>query len=388
MKKKYYITTYGCQLNVHESEKLAGILRELNFEEAEKIEDAEIIIFNTCAIRNSAEQRALGNIGALKKFKQLNKDRIIAVCGCMTQQKGVAEKLCKKFPFIDIIFGTNNIHQFKELLERRHKLSKEKHSLQRVIEYSEDFNLQGENCPIYRTSGENAWVNIMQGCNNFCTYCIVPYVRGRERSRPKDEIVNEIKQILKDKKFKKITLLGQNVNSYGKDLSELHNKITFANLLDEISAFDGDFKLTFLTSHPKDLTSDIIDIIAKNDKILKEIHLPIQSGSNKILKKMNRHYTVEQYISIINEIKAKISNVRLTTDIIVGFPGETEEDFNQTCELLKKVRFDGVFAFMYSKRDGTPAAEMTEQIDLKIKRKRVNQILKLTKDFKLNKNKI
>ncbi|MDD2227249.1 MAG: radical SAM protein, partial [Clostridia bacterium] len=230
MKKKYYITTYGCQLNVHESEKLAGILREMDFEETIKIEDANIIIFNTCAIRDSAEQRALGNIGALKKFKKLNKDRIIAVCGCMTQQKGIAENLYEKFPFIDIIFGTNNIHHFKEFLERRHKLSKEKQSLQRIIEYSEDFNLQGENCPIYRTSGENAWVNIMQGCNNFCTYCIVPYVRGRERSRPKDEIINEIKQILKDKRFKKITLLGQNVNSYGKDLNELkaQNKTTFA----------------------------------------------------------------------------------------------------------------------------------------------------------------
>ncbi|MDD4409006.1 MAG: radical SAM protein, partial [Clostridia bacterium] len=202
--------------------------------------------------------------------------------------------------------------------------------------------------------------------------------------------INEIKQILKDKRFKKITLLGQNVNSYGKDLNELkaQNKTTFANLLNEICMLEGDFKLTFLTSHPKDLMSDIIDTIARNDKILKEIHLPIQSGSNKILKKMNRHYTVEQYISIINEIKTKIPNARLTTDIIVGFPGETEEDFNQTCELLKEIRFDGVFAFMYSIRKGTPAAEMVEQIDLTIKRKRVNQILKLTKDFKQNKNKI
>ncbi|MDD4685683.1 MAG: tRNA (N6-isopentenyl adenosine(37)-C2)-methylthiotransferase MiaB [Clostridia bacterium] len=371
MQKKYFITTYGCQLNVHESEKLAGIMQELNYVMADKLEDANVIIFNTCAIRGGAEERAIGNISALKKFKQQNKNKIIAVCGCMTQQKSIADDMYKKFPFIDIIFGTNNIHLLKDFLER-------KNNQKRILEYSEDFNLDGEKCPIHRTSENNAWVNIMQGCNNFCSYCIVPYVRGRERSRPKDEILEEIKQIIKENKYEKITLLGQNVNSYGKDTLETN----FAQLLQEICNLKDDFKLTFMTSNPKDLSSDIIEVIAKNDKILKEIHLPVQSGSNAILRKMNRKYTTEKYLSIINEIKIKIPNVRLTTDIIVGFPSETEEDFQMTCELIKAVQFDGVFAFMYSKRPGTPAAEMPEQIDLKTKKTRVNQVLKIAKEIK------
>jgi len=375
MEKKYFITTFGCQLNVHESEKLAGILQMLGYIEAKTIPEADIIIFNTCAIRGGAEERATGNIGALKNLKKENKDKIIAVCGCMTQQKEIAETLYKKFPFIDIIFGTSNLHLLKDFLEKK-KFQK------RLLEYSEDFNLAGESCPVYRTSGNNAWVNIMQGCNNFCSYCIVPYVRGRERSRPKQEIINEIKQIIKDNKYEKITLLGQNVNSYGNDTKEA----TFSQLLQEICNLSGDFKLTFMTSNPKDLTSDIIDTVAKNDKILKEIHLPVQSGSTKILQKMNRNYTVEKYLSIIDEIKAKIPNVRLTTDIIVGFPGETEEDFNQTCDLLRKVRFDGVFAFIFSKRTGTPAYIMPDQIEKTVKQKRVNEVLRIAKEFKKEKN--
>ena len=237
--------------------------------------------------------------------------------------------------------------------------------------------------PLYRTSGENAWVNIMQGCNNFCSYCIVPYVRGRERSRPLKDIIQEINHIIKENKYKKITLLGQNVNSYGNDLkeNEFQEKPTFAKLLKEICSLEGDFKLTFMTSHPKDLTSDVIDVIANNDKMLKEIHLPIQSGSNKILKLMNRNYSVEKYLSIINEIKEKIPNVRLSTDIIVGFPQETDEDFNETLELLKKVKYDNVFAFMYSKRSGTPASVMEGQVDEKVKKIRVNKVLQLVKSL-------
>lgn len=371
MEKKYCITTFGCQLNVHESEKLAGILHSLGYVETNSAKEADVIIFNTCAIRGGAEERAIGNIGALKSLKKENKEKIIAVCGCMTQQKSVADELYKKFPFIDIIFGTNNIHFLKDFLEK-------KKNKKRLLEYSEDFDLSGENSPIFRTSGNNAWVNIMQGCNNFCTYCIVPYVRGRERSRPKKDIINEIKEIIEENKYEKITLLGQNVNSYGNDTHEA----TFSQLLQEICDLPGDFKLTFMTSNPKDLTSDIINTVAKNDKILKEIHLPVQSGSTRILQKMNRHYTKEQYLTIIDEIKAKIPNVRLTTDIIVGFPGETEEDFKQTCDLLKKVQFDGVFAFMYSKRAGTPAYNMPEQVDKKTKQKRVNEVLKIAKELK------
>ncbi len=375
--KKYFITTYGCQLNVHESEKLAGVLEELGFTHTEQMAEAKIIIYNTCAIREGAEDRALGNIGSLKKFKQKNKDVILIVCGCMTQQKENAQKLKNMFPFIDIILGTSNLHEFKSILLNFIKEHK------KICNINDDFNLTSENMPLYRTSGENAWVNIMQGCNNFCSYCIVPYVRGRERSRPLKDIIQEIKHIIKENKYKKITLLGQNVNSYGNDLkeNEFQEKPKFAKLLKEICSLEGDFKLTFMTSHPKDLTSNVIDVIANNDKMLKEIHLPIQSGSNKILKLMNRNYSVEKYLSIINEIKEKIPNVRLSTDIIVGFPQETDEDFNETLELLKKVKYDNVFAFMYSKRSGTPASVMDGQVDEKVKKIRVNKVLQLVKSL-------
>lgn len=372
MEKKYFITTYGCQLNVHESEKLAGILHAMEYVESETLENADVIIFNTCAIRGGAEDRAYGNIGALKKFKQENPSKIIAVCGCMTQQKENADYIYKTFPFVDIIFGTANLHLFEEFLKQRELADKHQ------LFFSEDFNLEGEESKMLRTSGENAWVNIMQGCNNFCAYCIVPYVRGRERSRKKEDIIREIKEIIKSGKYKRITLLGQNVNSYGNDTGETN----FAGLLREICSLNGIFELAFMSSHPKDFSSEVIDIIATNSKMLKEIHLPIQSGSNNILKKMNRNYTAEKYLSIIEEIKAKIPNIKLSTDIIVGFPGETEEDFNQTCELLKKVKYDNVFAFMYSKRNGTPAENMPNQVEDKVKNYRVNKILQLTKENK------
>lgn len=369
--KTYFITTYGCQLNVHESEKLAGVLKKRGFLPANKLEDADIIIYNTCAVREGAEDRVFGNVGALKKLKREHKDKIIAVCGCMTQQKAKAEKLYEVFPFIDIIFGTSNLYKFEEFLDKKTK---------RLLAYDEDFNLEGENMPFYRTSGENAWVNIMQGCNNFCTYCIVPYVRGRERSRAHEDILKEVKEAV-NSGFKLITLLGQNVNSYGKDCGE----ISFAELLKRVADIEGDFKIAFMTSHPKDLTSEVIDVVAQNDKLLKEIHLPVQSGSNSVLERMNRKYTIEKYLSIINEIKAKIPNVRITTDIIVGFPGETEEDFEKTCELIKKVKYDGIFAFMYSVREGTVAEKMDGQIPFEIKNKRVNKILELEKEIKKEK---
>lgn len=371
MKKYYHITTYGCQLNIHESEKLAGVLQELGYEETNNQKQADVIIFNTCAIRGGAEDRAFGNIGAIKKLKTAHKDKIIAVCGCMTQQKENAEYLHKTFPYVDIIFGTSNLHEFKNFLLQQEKLKKHQ------MYYSEDFNLEGENMPKFRTSGTNAWVNIMQGCNNFCSYCIVPYVRGRERSRKMEDILAEVKQIASQNKFKTITLLGQNVNSYGKELG-----LNFVTLLKEVCKIDGDFKVKFMTSHPKDLSSEVIDFIAQNDKMMKEIHLPVQSGSNRILKLMNRNYTIEKYMSIIEEIKAKIPNCFLSTDIIVGFPTETEEDFLATCELVKKVHYGKVFAFMYSKRKGTPAEKMDDQIPAEIKNQRVNTILKLAKENK------
>ena len=369
--KTYFITTYGCQLNVHESEKLAGVLQKRGFLPADKLENADIIVFNTCAIREGAEDRVFGNVGALKKLKKEHKEKIIAVCGCMTQQKAKAEKLYQVFPFIDIIFGTSNLHKFEEFLDKKTK---------RLLAYDEDFNLEGENMPFYRTSGENAWVNIMQGCNNFCTYCIVPYVRGRERSRPHEDILKEVKEAV-NSGYKLITLLGQNVNSYGKDCGE----ISFAELLTKVASIDGDFKIAFMTSHPKDLTSEVIDVVANNKKLLKEIHLPVQSGSNSVLERMNRKYTVEKYLSIIEEIKTKIPDVRITTDIIVGFPGETEEDFEKTCSLIKKVKYDGIFAFMFSVREGTVAEKMDGQVPFEIKNRRVNKILELEKEIKKDK---
>ena len=369
--KTYFITTYGCQLNVHESEKLAGVLQKRGFLPADKLEDADIIVFNTCAIREGAEDRVFGNVGALKKLKKVHKEKIIAVCGCMTQQKAKAEKLYQVFPFIDIIFGTSNLHKFEEFLDKKTK---------RLLAYDEDFNLEGENMPFYRTSGENAWVNIMQGCNNFCTYCIVPYVRGRERSRPHEDILKEVKEAV-NSGYKLITLLGQNVNSYGKDCGE----ISFAELLTKVASIDGDFKIAFMTSHPKDLTSEVIDVVANNKKLLKEIHLPVQSGSNSVLERMNRKYTVEKYLSIIEEIKTKIPDVRITTDIIVGFPGETEEDFEKTCSLIRKVKYDGIFAFMFSVREGTVAEKMNDQVPFEIKNRRVNKILELEKEIKKDK---
>lgn len=382
---KYFITTFGCQMNVHESEKLAGVLEKRGAVSCEKIEDADIIIFNTCAIREGAQDRAVGNVGALKKLKKENPNKIIAICGCMTQQKEVSDKLYKTFPFVDIIFGTKNLDKFSDFVDKiiknHENLQKndKKTKKERILEIS-DCDLVVEDMPIYRTSGNNNWVNIIYGCNNFCSYCIVPYVRGRERSRKKEDILNEIKNIISKNtsEKQKITLLGQNVNSYGKDI---YKDYGFKELLHDICQLQGDFDLTFMTSHPKDITKEVIETIASEEKILKELHLPIQSGSNSILKAMNRRYTVENYLEKIDYLKQLIPNIRLTTDIIVGFPGETEEDFKDTCNLIEKVKYAGIFAFMYSPRPNTPAAKMPNQIPDDVKNKRVNYILNLQKKF-------
>lgn len=372
-------------MNVHESEKLAGVLEARGILSCDKIEDADIIIFNTCAIREGAQDRAVGNVGALKKLKKENPDKIIAICGCMTQQKEVSEKLYKTFPFVDIIFGTKNLNKFSdfidEIIKNREivKKSLKKSKKERILDISDE-DLVLENMPIHRTSGNNNWVNIIYGCNNFCSYCIVPYVRGRERSRKKEDILNEIKTIIENKKEEKqkITLLGQNVNSYGKDIYENYG---FKELLHDICQIEGDFELTFMTSHPKDITKQVIETIANEKKILKELHLPVQSGSNSILKAMNRRYTVENYLEKVDYLRKLIPEIRLTTDIIVGFPGETEEDFNLTCELVKKVKYAGIFAFMYSPRPNTPAAKMENQVPDAVKNYRVNYLLNLQKQF-------
>lgn len=378
---KYFITTFGCQMNVHESEKLAGALENLGALPCQNLEEADVIVFNTCAIREGAEDRAIGNIGALKKLKKEHPEKIVAVCGCMTQIKEESEKLAKTFPFIDIIFGTKNLEKFEGFIKEVVK-SKQEKKKKRINEIEENDYII-ENLPIARTSGKNFWVNIIYGCNNFCTYCIVPYVRGRERSRDKEQILDEIKKVIKENESPnekiRITLLGQNVNSYGKDKYEDYS---FVNLLKDICKLDGNFELAFMTSHPKDINDEVIETIAKEEKIAKELHLPVQSGSNKILKAMNRNYTVEKYMEKVNFLRSLIPNIRLSTDLIVGFPGETEEDFLATCDLVKKVKYDGIFAFMYSPRPGTVAEKMENQVPQEIKNYRVNKIFEIQQNIK------
>lgn len=373
---KYHIVTYGCQMNVHESEKLAGLLESAGYVSCDKIEESDVILFNTCAIREGAQDRVFGNVGALKKMKKEFPEKVIAVCGCMTQQKQIAEKMQKTFPFVDIIFGTHNTHLFMEFLNSL------KHNKKRILHHTEE-EVVCEEVPIVRTSGKNAWVNIIYGCNNFCTYCIVPYVRGRERSREKSKILSEITQLVNSKKYDKITLLGQNVNSYGNDKPGNGN---FNQLLNDICKIEGDFKLTFMTSHPKDLSEEVIRTIANQPKILKEIHLPIQSGSNNILKKMNRKYTVEEYLKKVQLIKQLMPQAKLTTDLIVGFPGETEKDFEDTCNLVSKVKYDSLFAFMYSERPNTPAINFENKVSEEEKNRRVNIILNLEKQIQKEKS--
>lgn len=365
----YHIVTFGCQMNVHESEKISYILENKGYSFTPDREKADIIVFNTCAIREGAEDRFLGNVGALKRQKKANPNLLIAVCGCATQKQSTAQYIKKTFPFVDIVIGTFNLANLGTYIEE----AKNK----RVFEEWQEGELdetQGYN----RTSGDNAWVNIMQGCNNFCTYCIVPYVRGREKSRKPENILNEIRQIVSEGKYKKITLLGQNVNSYGKDLQP---QMTFTQLLKEISKIEGDFQITFMTSHPKDITDELIEEIAYNPKMIKSLHLPAQSGNNRILKLMNRNYTREKYLQIIQKIKALVPNIVLTSDFIVGFPTETEEEFLDTLDLVRQVKFASIFAFMYSPREGTVAAKMDGQVADEIKHERVNRLLNLEKQI-------
>ncbi len=369
--KHYLIKTYGCQMNVHESEKLAGMLKSLGYNETNNAEQADIIVFNTCCIRDSAEQKVLGNIGAVKKLKKQNPNLIIAVCGCMAQENGRKELFQEKYKHVNIVFGTHNLHNFKEYILN---FEKSKKNIYDIWEKEVEIN---ENVEMYRTSNNNAWVNIMYGCNNFCTYCIVPYVRGRERSRTIEDITAEVKTLVNEG-YKTITLLGQNVNSYGNDFSDETN---FAKLLRTLCSLKGDFKIKFMTSHPKDLTDEVINVIATEPKMSKVIHLPVQSGSNRILKLMNRNYTVEHYLELIKKIKQQVPNYFISTDIIVGFPTETEEDFMATYNLVKEVNYGGVFGFIYSKRTGTIAEKMDGQVSDEIKHDRVNRLLKLSKQI-------
>ena len=368
--KTYNVVTYGCQMNVHESEKIRGILASLGMNEIDSVEQADVVVFNTCCIREGAEDRAFNNVIALKHIKEQNPNKVIVMCGCMPQQKKGKYNLKEKLPFVDIIIGTHNINSLAKYLLM---LAVKHEQIVDIIE-SPTSSMDYDLC--IRDDKINAYVNIIYGCNKFCTYCIVPYVRGREKSRPVKEIYNEVKDLVQNQGYKYITLLGQNVNSYGKDLKD---KTSFSELLTYLCSIEGDFKIKFMTSHPMDFGDDLIRVMKKEDKVAKALHLPVQSGSSRILAKMNRHYDYKHYMTAIKKVKRAIPNISLSTDIIVGFPGETEKDFNQTLKLIKKVKYDQVFAFMYSKRTGTPAATFPDQIDEKEKNIRVNKLLRLQK---------
>jgi tRNA-2-methylthio-N6-dimethylallyladenosine synthase len=375
--KHFFIETWGCQMNEEDSEKLSGMLKNIGYSRTSSKEAASIIIFNTCCVRENAELKVYGNLGALKRLKQKNPDLIIAVCGCMMQQKDMAESIIKKYPFVDIIFGTHNSYKFPEYLNR---VKQEGKSIIEVLDKEEKIV---EGIPVDRESNIKAFVTIMYGCNNFCTYCIVPYVRGRERSREPKDILDEIKALVK-LGYKEITLLGQNVNSYGKGLE---GDLNFAKLLRMVNEIEGLERVKFMTSHPKDLSDEVIYAIRDCDKLCETIHLPVQSGSDNILKKMNRHYTREQYLELVRKIKREIPGVALTTDIIVGFPGETDEDFEDTLSLVSEVEYDSAFTFIYSRRKHTPADDMEDQIDDNVKHERFNRLVELVNEISIKKNK-
>ena len=359
------ITTFGCQMNARDSEKLSGILREAGYVETES-EDADFVIYNTCTVRENANLRVYGRLGVLHGYKKKNPNMKIVLCGCMMQEATVVEKLQKSYRFVDLIFGTHNIFKFAELLAMTLE------SDRMIIDIWKDTDQIVEDLPNERKYAFKSGVNIMFGCNNFCSYCIVPYVRGRERSREAKDIVREIEALVKDGVVE-VMLLGQNVNSYGKNLEQ---PMTFAELLREIEQIDGLERIRFMTSHPKDLSDDLIEVMANSKKICPHLHLPLQSGSSRILKAMNRRYDKEKYLALAKKIRERMPDIALTTDIIVGFPGETEEDFQETLDVVRQVRYDSAFTFIYSKRTGTPAAVMEDQIPEDVVKDRFDRLLK------------
>lgn len=364
---RLYMHSFGCQQNVNDGENIKGVLTDIGFVLCDAPEQADLIVFNTCAVREHAEQRVFGNIGALKILKQSNPKLLIAVCGCMTQQKSVVDKLKKSYPYVDLVFGVNGIDLLPSMIAE--KLSTRK----RVIMPMDDRPDIVEGMPIQRNSTFRAWLPIMYGCDNFCSYCIVPYVRGRERSRKSADILAEFKDLVAAG-YKDITLLGQNVNSYGKGLDE---KIDFADLLAMLAEIPGDYRIRFMTSHPKDATRKLIDTMAAHERIAKHLHLPVQSGSDAMLAQMNRKYNVQDYFNLINYAKSVLPEMTYSSDIIVGFPGETQEDFEKTISLIETVRYMQLFTFIYSKRSGTAAAEMPDPTPYKEKSDRIGKILKL-----------
>lgn len=368
--KTYSILTYGCQMNVHDSENIKGIMEDLGYNEEENYEKADVIILNTCAIRENAHNKVVGILGRIKKLKEDNPNIITIIGGCMPQEEGISNMLKDKYKWVDIVLGTHNIYDIPTLLDNATKEKK-----QNIEVYSIEGDII-ENLPVKRDSNYKAWVNIQYGCDKFCSYCIVPYTRGKQRSRLPKDILKEINS-LKEKGYKEVTLLGQNVNAYGKDLDINY---TMSNLLED-TAKTGIDRIRFVTSHPWDFSSDMIDTIAKYDNIMPYIHLPIQSGSDNILKKMNRRYTIEEYKKLFYELKSKIKNVSITTDIIVGFPNETEEDFQKTLDIYNELKYDLAYTFIYSPREGTPASKMEDSVPLEEKEKRLQRLNKIVNKY-------
>lgn len=364
-KPKYMIQTFGCQMNEHDSEKLCAMLDAMGYDKGIMVDECDLIIYNTCAVRENAELKVFGNLGHLKLAKRKNPDLKIAVCGCMTQQPHVVKEIKSKYRHVDLVFGTHNLYKFPELLAQ---------SIESEKILVDVWDVDGEVVEGLRSNRKfelKAFVNIMYGCNNFCTYCIVPYTRGRERSRTPDDILKEIKELVANG-TKEVTLLGQNVDSYGKTLE---NPITFAELLRMVNEVEGLHRIRFMTSHPKDISDEVIYAMRDCDKVCEFLHLPVQCGSTRLLKKMNRHYSKEHYLEIIEKAKKEIPNIAFSTDLMIGFPGETEEDLLDTIDVVEKVKYDSAFTFIYSKRRGTPAAEMEDQIDENIKHERFNRVL-------------
>lgn len=367
----FCVTTFGCQMNARDSEKLVGVLELIGYKEEPDEEKADFVIYNTCTVRENANLRVYGRLGQLGAKKKKNPHMFIGLCGCMMQEPTVVEKIKKSYRFVDLIFGTHNIYKFAELIVTRFE------SERMVIDIWKDTDKIVEDLPSERKFSFKSGVNIMFGCNNFCSYCIVPYVRGRERSRDPKDIIREIERLVADGVVE-VMLLGQNVNSYGKNLE---HPMTFAQLLEEVEKIDGLERIRFMTSHPKDLSDELIEVLGKSKKICKHLHLPLQSGSSRILKEMNRHYTKEQYLELVKKIRAAVPDIALTTDIIVGFPGETEEDFLETMEVVKEVQYDSAFTFIYSKRTGTPAATKEDQVSPEVVKDRFDRLLHVVQEI-------
>lgn len=374
--KKYLIFTFGCQMNEHDSEHIAGILEGIGYVSSRDQHDADIIVVNTCCVRETAENKVFGLLGRLGQLKKKKPELILCLGGCMSQQEHMARRIRQRFPYVDVVFGTHNIHRLPELIETAMEMKGQ------VIEILPGGDGIIEGVPVKRQKGVRAWVSITYGCNNFCTYCIVPYVRGRERSRAPEAIIEEVTTLGREG-YKEVTLLGQNVNSYGKDLQ---SSTDFAGLLRALNDVQGIERIRFMTSHPRDFYDTLVEAVADLPKVCEHIHLPVQAGSNRILKKMNRGYTREYYLELVDKLRSAIPGVAITTDIMVGFPGETDDDFAGTVDLVKRVEFESAFTFIYNKRKGTPAADMPDQVPGDVKSTRIQELIDLQNNITLRKN--